>query len=167
MEVLAAIGIEPYRLLQQIVNFGILLFLLQMFLYKPVLKMLAERKEKIRKGLEDAEKAREALAGAEADYQKRIDEARKEGQAIIAQATQSADRAREEILVEARVEAQKVVAKAREELDYERKRVLAELRQEVADLAVLAAGKVIKRELNDASHRQLVEDFLSESGRLN
>jgi F-type H+-transporting ATPase subunit b len=167
LEVLAAIGIEPYRLLQQIINFGIILWLLQMFLYKPLLRMMAERKEKIRKGLEDADKAREALAGAQTEYQKRIDEARKEGQGIIAQATQSADRAREEILAEARVEAQKVVAKAKEELEYERKRVLAELRQEVASLAVLAAGRVIKRELDDKSHRQLVEDFLAESGRLN
>jgi F-type H+-transporting ATPase subunit b len=164
---LEALGIDFNRLLQQVVNFGILMLLLQMFLYKPVLRLLEERKERIRKGLEDADKARAALAGAQADYDKRIDEARKEGQAIIAQATQSADRAREEIVAEARLEAQKVVAKAREEIEYERKRVLAELRQDVASLAVLAAGRVIKQELNEATHRKLIEDFLAENGNLN
>lgn len=167
MEVLNAIGIDVNRLLQQIVNFAILLLLLQMFLYKPVLRLLEERKERIRKGLEDAEKAKQALAGAQADYDRRMEEARKEAQAIIAQATQSADRAREQILAEARLEAQKVVDKAREEIEYERKRVLAELRQEVASLAVLAAGKVIHRELDESAHRKLIEDFLAESGKLN
>ncbi len=162
-----ALGIDLNRLLQQIVNFGILMLLLQMFLYKPVLRLLGERKERIRKGLEDADKARAALAGAQAEYEKRIDGARKEGQGIIAQATQSADRAREEIVAEARLEAQKVVAKAREEIEYERKRVLAELRRDVASLAVLAAGRVIKQELDESTHHKLIEDFLAENGSLN
>jgi F-type H+-transporting ATPase subunit b len=153
--------------LGQVVNFAILLLLLQMLLYKPVLKLLAERKERIRRGLEDADKAKAALANAEADYQKRMDEARKEAQGVITQATQSADRAREEILNEARLEAQRVVAKAREEIEYERKRVLAELRSEVAELAVLAAGRVINRELDETSHHKLIEDFLAENGKLN
>ena len=167
MDVLHAIGIDPARLLQQAVNFGILLLLLQMFLYKPVLKMLADRKEKIRKGLEDAEKAKESLLGAQAEYDRRMDEARKDAQGIMAQATQSADKAREEMLAEARLEAQKVVEKAREEIEYERKRVLAELRQEVASLAVLAAGRVINRELDENAHRRLIDEFLAESGKLN
>lgn len=167
MDVLHAIGIDPNRLLQQAVNFGILLLLLQMFLYKPVLKMLGERKERIRQGLEDAEKAKASLLGAQAEYDRRMGEARKDAQAVMAQATQAADKAREEILAEARIEAQKVVEKAREEIEYERKRVLAELRQEVASLAVLAAGRVINRELDVNAHRRLIDDFLAESGKLN
>ncbi len=162
-----ALGIDHNRLLQQIVNFGILLFLLQMFLYKPVLKLLAERKERIRKGLEDADKAKAALASAQADYEKRQEEARKDAQAVIAQASQVSERVREEILTEARKEAQAVVAKAREEIEYERKRVLAELRQEVASLAVMAAGRVINRQLDESAHRQLIQDFLAETGKLN
>ena len=162
-----ALGIDVNRLLLQIVNFGILALLLQMLLYKPVLKLLGERREKIRKGLEDAEAAKAALAGAQADYEKRLEEARKEAQGIVAQAGQVSERAREEILAEARAEAQKVVAEAREEIDYERKRVLAELRLEVASLAVLAAGRVINRQLDEATHRQLIQDFLAETGKLN
>ena len=67
----------------------------------------------------------------------------------------------------ARLDAQNVVEKAREEIEYERKRVLAELRQEVASLAVLAAGRVINRELDEQAHRRLIDEFLAESGKLN
>jgi F-type H+-transporting ATPase subunit b len=164
---LEALGLDFNRLLQQIVNFAILAFILQTLLYKPVLKLLAERKEKIRKGLEDADKAKAALDGAQAEYEKRLLDARKEGQGIIAQATLASERAREEILAGARVEAQKIVDKAREEIEFERKRVTADLRREVADLAVLAAGKVVSRQLDDTAQRQLIAEFLAESGKLN
>lgn len=164
---MAELGIDFSRLLQQIVNFGILLILLRFLLYKPVLRLLEERRERIRKGLEDAEKARAALEGAQAEYEKRLEEARREAQAIIAQATQAAERAREEILAEARAEAQRIVAKAQEEIEYERKRLLVELRQEVADLAILAAGRIINRQLDEALHRKLIQDFLAETERLN
>jgi F-type H+-transporting ATPase subunit b len=59
------------------------------------------------------------------------------------------------------------VEKAKSEIDYERRRAMAELREDVANIAVLAAGKVINRSLDPEAHRQLIQDFLKETGQFN
>ncbi|MBI4759173.1 MAG: F0F1 ATP synthase subunit B, partial [Chloroflexi bacterium] len=94
-------------------------------------------------------------------------QAHKDAQAIIAQATQAADRAREEILAQGREEARAIVAKAQEKIEYERRQAILELRGHVAELAILAASKVISRELDERAHRQLIQEFLAETASLN
>ncbi|MBI5955970.1 MAG: F0F1 ATP synthase subunit B [Chloroflexi bacterium] len=162
-----ALGIDPNRLLSSVFNFTVLLILLWFFLYKPVLKMLEERKERIRQGLADAEAARQAARRAQEDYERQMEHAHKDAQAIIAQATQAAEKAREEILAQGREEARAIVAKAQEKIEYERKQAMAELRGQVAQLAILAASKVISRELDERAHRQLIQEFLAETASLN
>ncbi len=161
------LGINPQWFLSQLVNFTILLLILQRFLYKHMLNMLQQRRERIRESMDYAERVKREAERAQQDYEKKMEESRREAQAIIAQATQQAERAREDILAKAREEAKDIKAKAQEDVEYERKRVVAELRDQVADLAVLAAGRVLGRALDDKAHRQVVEDFLNESGKLN
>lgn len=161
------LGIDGRWFLSQLVNFIILLLILQQFLYKPMLKMLHERQQRIRESMDYADRVRKESERAQQDYEAKIEESRREAQAIIAQATQQAERAREDILAKARDEAHEIKAKAMEDVGYERKRVVAELRDQVAELAVLAAGRVLGRELNPATHRAVVEDFLNETGKLN
>ncbi|MBI4759573.1 MAG: F0F1 ATP synthase subunit B [Chloroflexi bacterium] len=162
-----ALGIDPNRLLSSVFNFTVLLILLWFFLYKPVLKMLEERKERIRQGLADAEAARQAARRAQEDYQRQMEQAHKDAQAIIALATQAAEKAREEILAQGREEARAIVAKAQEKIEYERRQAILELRGQVAELAILAASKVISRELDERAHRQLIQEFLAETASLN
>jgi F-type H+-transporting ATPase subunit b len=161
------LGLNVQWFISQIINFAILLFILQRFLYKPMLGMLAKRQERIRESMDYAGRVQEEAARAQSDYEKKIEESRREGLAIIAQATQQAERAREDILARAQEEANEVKAKALEDVEYERRRVMAELRDEVAELAILAAGRVLGKTLDEQAHRQVIDDFLAETGRLN
>jgi F-type H+-transporting ATPase subunit b len=157
---LAALGIDLGVLLAQIVNFSLLLIVLSMVLFKPVSKMLRERTAKIEKGVADAEAADKRLAQSEADYQKRLEEARREAQAIVAQAKEAAEKERQAILAQAQADAQTLRVRANEELARERGETLAELQGQVADLAIAAAGQVLGKSVDSTAHRQLVADFL-------
>ncbi len=161
------LGINLNGLIAQIVNFSLLFILLYMVAYKRILRMLDERSGRVRQSMEQAVEIERRLAQAQQDYERQLEQARKEGQAIIAQASQAADRLREETARQAKEEAQKLVEKAKSEIDYERRRAMAELREDVANIAVLAAGKVINRSLDPEAHRQLIQDFLKETGQFN
>jgi F-type H+-transporting ATPase subunit b len=157
-----AFGVDGWKLLFQVINFLLLLFLLNRFLFKPVLKLLDERESRIKKGLEDAEAAARDRELAQAEREAALDEARKEAQAMIARATKIADDSRVEILSEAKAQAEKVTSRAREEITAEKERAMAELRATVADLALEAAGKLVRKEMDTATQRRLVEEFLAE-----
>lgn len=162
MEFFNAFGVDVFKLAFQIINFLLILWLLNRFAFKPVLGMLDERREKISKGLEDAELAAHDREQAKAEREAAVDEARKEAQAMIARANKIADDTRNEILTTARSEAEKVTQRAREEINAEKERAMAELRGQVADLALAAAGKLVRSEMDGQTQRRLVEQFLAE-----
>ena len=93
-----ALGINLGLLVSQIFNFALLAVLLYLVAYKPILRMLDERSARIKKGLEDAEEASRRAAEMEQEFDQRMALARKEGQEIIAQATQMSEKARQDIL---------------------------------------------------------------------
>jgi len=157
-----AFQVDVWRLAFQIINFLILLYLLNRFLFKPVLARLDERSARISKGLEDAETAARDRELARAEREAAVSEARKEAATMIANANKIATDTRNEILAEARAEAEKVSARAREEINAEKERAMAELRGQVADLALAAAGKLVRSEMDGATQRRLVDEFLAE-----
>jgi F-type H+-transporting ATPase subunit b len=159
---LDAFGVDFPKLLFQVINFLLLLYLLNRFLFKPVLKLLDEREQRIRKGLEDAEAAAHDRELAKAERGAALDEARKEAQAMVARATKIAEDSRAEILAEAKEQAEKVTQRAREEITGEKERAMAELRATVADLALEAAGRLVRSDMNATTQRRLVEEFLAE-----
>jgi F-type H+-transporting ATPase subunit b len=166
LEALGALGINLGYLVSQIVNFTLLAVLLYLVGYKPVMRMLDERSERIRRGLEDAELASKRAAEVEQQFEQRMSESRKEGQEIIAQATQMSEKARQEILERAREEARLQIEKAREEIGRERELAMAELRQQVADLSLRISEKVIGEALDEQRQRKLIAEFLEQTGEL-
>ncbi len=162
MEFFNQFGVDLPKLAFQVINFLLLLYLLNRFLFKPVLKLLDEREARIKKGLEDAEAAAHDRQLAQAEREAAMDEARKEAQAMIARATKIADDSRAEILAEAKEQAEKVTTRAAEEITAEKERAMAELRTTVADLALEAAAKLVRSDMNATTQRRLVEDFLTE-----
>ena len=158
-----AFSVDGWKLGFQIVNFLILLYLLNRFLFKPVLARLDERQTTIREGLENAAAAARDRELARAEREAAMAEARKEAADMIARATKIAEDSRTEIVAEARAEAEKVSKRAREEIVAEKDKALGELRTHVADLALAAAGKLVRREMDGATQRRLVEEFLSEA----
>jgi F-type H+-transporting ATPase subunit b len=157
------IGINLPLLIAFVINFIILFALLSVFAYKPILKMLEQRQAKIRESMEQAEKIRQETARSEEEIKAQLEKARKEGQGVIAQATQIGERLKEEAKQGARQEAESLIAKARSEIQRERDKSIEELRAEFADIAILAAEKVIKETLDKKKHRKIIDEVLKES----
>lgn len=159
----ADIGINLPLLIAFVVSFVILFALLGLFLYKPVTKMLDERANKIKEGMERAEATKEEYEQAKVEVQKQINQSRQEGQAIISQASQVGEKLKEEARQEARKEAQAIVDKTRVELEEERAKVIDDLRREFVDISILAAEKVINEAIDKERHHRLIEEALEES----
>jgi F-type H+-transporting ATPase subunit b len=157
-----AFGVDLPKLAFQIVNFLLLLYLLNRFLFKRVFALLDERQAKISKGLEDAEAAARDRELARAEREAAVAEARKEANEMIARANKIAEDTRNEILADAKAEAEKVSARAREDIVAEKDKAMAEIRGQVAELALAAAGKLVRREMDGPTQKRLVEEFLAE-----
>jgi len=163
MEGLASLGISLQTLLAQVITFLVLFGLLYLFAYKPILRMLDERSQRIKESMDKTEQIKEQAARTEEEFKKRIEAASKEGQEIIARAARTGEELRQKAQQEARQEGEVLINRARAEIQRERDAAIDELRSEFADLTVLAAGKVIKRSLDKEAHRQLIEKTLEES----
>jgi F-type H+-transporting ATPase subunit b len=161
-EFFSAFDINLVGLVFQVINFLLLLYLLNRFLFKPLLARMDERTSKIEKGLEDAETAARDRELARAEREAAVSEARKEAAEMIARSNKIAEDTRNEILTDARSEAEKVTQRAREEINAEKEKAMSELRSQVADLALEAAGKLVRSDMNATTQRRLVEEFLAE-----
>ncbi len=157
------LGINLPWFLAQLAGFLIVLFILRQFAYRPILNMLETRKKKIQEALENADRVRAEAATQQQEFERKLDEARREAQAVAASAQQAAEKERQRIIAEAQEDAEKIRVAARGELDYERKQMVSELRQQVIDLSLLGAQRVIGGNLDERKSRQLVENFLNEA----
>jgi len=157
-----SLGINLGSLVAFIINFLLLLVLLIFVAYKPIVKMLDQRSARIKESMDEAERIKQESARAEETVKAQIEAGRKEGQAIVAQASQMAERVKEEARAEARREAEALIAKARVEIERERQEGFDQLRREFVDLAILAAEKVINQSLDKKAHQRLIEGVLEE-----
>ena len=160
---LDSLGISLPGLIVQLVNFGILLLVLGLFAYKPIMRIFDERTAKIREGLEKSEEAEKRAVEIDTEAKKALEEARKEGQALIAQAKETADKRREEDIAQAKKEAEALLERARAEIQLEKDQAIGELRKEFADITILAAGRVINEELDATKHRKVIDEVIEAS----
>ncbi len=166
MDKIGELGIDIPLIVAQAVNFFILFALLYFFGFKRILKMLDERSQKIRDSVEQADQVKAAAARAEEENRKKLEVAAKEGQEAISRAMRAGEDARQRAQEEAKEEAAGLIDKARQEIERERNAVIGELRSEFADLAIVAAEKVIEKSLDKESHRELIDKVLEESEAL-
>ncbi|UCH42199.1 MAG: F0F1 ATP synthase subunit B [Dehalococcoidales bacterium] len=166
LELMGKLGINGSVFLTQVATFFILLGLLYLFAYKPVMRMLDERSQRIKESMEQTEYIKEQAAHAEEEVKKKIEDASKEGQEVIARAVRTGEEVRQQAQQEARQEAESLINRARSEIQRERDDAIDELRTEFADLTIQAAEKVIDRSLDKEAHRQLIEKTLEESATL-
>ena len=157
------LGLNVPVLVAQMVNFFLLLVLLRIFLYKPILKMLDKRAQRIREGVEAADESKERASAAEQEVAKQLAASREQGQALIAQAQEAGNRIQEEARSQAHQEAETMLERARTEIQLERDQAIAELRGEFADLTVSAAEKVIGQSLDRQAHQRLIDEVLAEA----
>ncbi|MFH1140464.1 MAG: F0F1 ATP synthase subunit B [Chloroflexota bacterium] len=159
------LGFHWPSLVVYLVNFTILLGILYAVGYKPILRMLDQRSQRIRESLEQAERIQKESAERQAAMQIQLQEARREGQALIEQARQSAEQYREEERERARQQANAFVERARAGIQRERDNAIEEVRSQFADLAITAAERVIRRSLDRDAHKELIDQVLEESGQ--
>ena len=160
------LGINLSTLLAQIINFALLLGLLYLVAYKPIMRILDERSNRIKESMEQTESIKEQAANAEEEFKKRLEAAGREGQELISRAMRTGEEAGRKVQQEARQEAEALIGKARFEIQRERDEVIDELHKEFADLTIDAAGKVIERSLDKEAHRELIDKVLEESSTL-
>lgn len=161
-----ALGFNIPSLIVFLVNFSLLLGLLYLFAYKPILRLLDQRSERIRESLEAADKAREEAAQSEVRIQEQLQEARREGQRLLDQARGLAEKYREDEMAKARQEAEAFIARARQDIQQERDGAIEEVKSHFATLAIQAAERVIGQSLDADAHRDLIGKVLEEGQQI-
>ncbi|HXI85559.1 MAG TPA: F0F1 ATP synthase subunit B [Verrucomicrobiae bacterium] len=149
-----------------LVTFVVLLVLLAKFAFKPIAQALDRRGETIKKSIEEAEKQRADAKKLMEDYQKQIADARNEAGKVIEEARQLGERVRKEVVEKANAEASAVAQRAQEEIVRQKEKGVQELKDTVASLSVQIASKVLEKEVNEATHRQLIDNLIKDLGKV-
>ena len=144
-------------LIVQVVNFVVLLFILQRLLYKPFLAKMEERTAIIKKSLEEAQAARAEAARQQEENEARLRAAYAEAAAVREQALKEAAEESRKHIAAAQAQARKLVDDTKTQLDTEVRRARDELRREVSDLAVAVAEKLVHKTLREDDHRRIVD----------
>lgn len=155
-------GVDWPHLIAQTVSFSIVCALLYWLAYKPVLQMLAARREQIAHGLANAAKIQAELARTEAQRQEVLEQARAEGAKLIEDAKAAAARLQAQEAQKAAASAADVLARAHEAAELDRTRMLGELKREVGRLVVQTTATVTGKILTPEDHRRLSEETARE-----
>jgi F-type H+-transporting ATPase subunit b len=150
-------------LIAQLLVFLAMLLILSLVAWGPLVKMLEARRARIQEGIEATERAKRDRETAQEEYRAKLDEARQEAQKMVDQAQRMGESLRQELEQKAREQAAQIVAQAKKEIEQERERAVQGLRAEVADLAVMAAGRIIGETLDPAKHRKLIDQAIQEA----
>jgi F-type H+-transporting ATPase subunit b len=160
---LAELGINGWQLLIQLIAFIVFVGLLWRFAVGPITNLLDERQDRIRESMAAAERMQAELKDTQARNEQVLHEARREAQDIISTARTNGEQMIARAREEAAAQADEFLDRARGTLRQETEQARQVLRNEVADLAVQAAGRIVKKELDPAAHARLIEDTLAEA----
>ena len=163
MELKPLIGIT-WELAFQLINTFLVFLLLKKLLFKPVLSVIEAREKDIRENLAEGEKAKSEGLSLKKEYQEKVNSAKNEGQEIIKQATLRAEQKETEIISTAKQEAQSLKEKASKDVEQERQKVMNEIKNDISDIALLAASKVIEKDIDKSKHEELINNFIKEVG---
>jgi F-type H+-transporting ATPase subunit b len=157
-ELFQTLGIQWTKFVPQLLNFGIVLFVLWKWAYKPVFNMLDARQKKIAESVENADKIKAELARTEAERQRILTEAGDTANKLIEQAREAASLVREAETQKAIAAAEQIIAKAREAAAQDHARMLAELKREVGRLVVQTTATVTGKILTPEDQKRLAQE---------
>lgn len=157
MEILNQFGVQPILLAAQVVNFLILLFILKKFLYKPLLKVLDERRKKIEDSLKNAQEIEKRLLQTEEDRDKILAKASGEAQKIADETKKELNLLREEDRQKAKDESEQIIKKAKEAARLESEKVLSEAKTEIIDLVMAVFQKVTGKIVTKEDQKKIIE----------
>jgi F-type H+-transporting ATPase subunit b len=156
------LSINFFWIIVAALNFVVFALIAYRIVLMPVGQRLEDRRERIEQGLRDADAARRDREAAADQRQGILNEARREAGEIVQHAQKVADDERAKGLADTQAEIERLRERALAEIDTERKRALADVRSQVADLALLAAGKVVGETMSSEREKRLVDEFLTQ-----
>ena len=154
------VKLDPGLFIWTIITFLLLCFVLAKFAWKPLIKMLDDRENMIRRSLQDAEKAKLELESLNQESEAITAKARSEAQSILAQSKSVAEKVKEDTISKAKEQAIKIRDDAKKQILVEKDKAIADIKQEVVNLTLLVAEKLINKNLNDADNKLLIEESL-------
>jgi F-type H+-transporting ATPase subunit b len=153
-----------WAIIWDIVNVLILFFFLKKFLFKPVTKIMEERKATVENSLHDADEKKAEAFQLKSDYEEELKHADEQASAIMKEARERAELEYNKKLDEAKAETERMIAQANKTIELDRKKSMESAQAEIAGIAMLAAAKVIGKNVDDNVNQQFLGDLLKEVG---
>ena len=164
MENLGIVSLNIWQILISLANLTILYVVIKKILYKPVKALIEGRKEAIAKSYADAEKAQNEANASRDEYAAKLATAHATADEIIHDATVVANRRGEKIVADAHQKAEEIVKQGELEASMEKKKAMESIRRDITDVSAAMTEKLLKREMNEADHRGMIDEFLKGVG---
>ncbi len=159
-----SLGMSLTEFIFYLVNFLILVGVLGKFLYKPFLNLMETRKQSIVDALDNAEAVNRRADEKMANYDRKIAKLEAEGREIIKEAKIKAEEQANEIIEQANQRASQIMNRAEKEIEREREKAVLEMREQIAVLSLMAAEKIMERDVEVNGQDQIIEQVLEEAG---
>lgn len=153
-------AVTPGLYIWTIITFLLLFYVLAKFAWKPLLSMLEERENLIKRSLSDAETAREELQKINLESEAIITKARTEAQSILSDGKAAAEKIKDDTITKAKEEASKIREEAKQQIKAEKDRAISDIKKEVVDLSLNVAEKLIKKNISEKDNASLIEESL-------
>lgn len=157
---LGTLGINLKIFLAQLLNFAIVLLVLWKWAYKPIVKLLEERQEKIERSVKQADAVEKRVVELESEQKEVIATAKSEGAKILDEARLSAEDRKKELLAKAKEEVKGVVSQGKAQLEAQKVQMIVEAREEIAAIAVEAARKIFEEGVDEKKATKLAESVV-------
>jgi F-type H+-transporting ATPase subunit b len=154
------LGIDWKIFLAQLVNFGIVFFVLKKFAFSPIQKLLKERQNKIEKGLNDAKRAASELNMAKEKYQEEIRKAKTEANKIVGEAQKLHDNIIERADEESQKKIEQSMEKAKKEIHSKKEQTMAEIKEETIELSIFAAERFLREKFDAKQNKNFIEKII-------
>ena len=148
----------------QLINTFILFWVLKRWLFKPVMGIIESRENDIQQDLAEGERSKNEGLALKKEYHAKINSVKDEGHEIIKQATLRAEQKSEEIIGTAKEEATIIKERAQRDIQQEKQKAMNEVKDDISNIAIMAASKVIEKDLDKSKHEELIGNFIKEVG---
>ena len=138
------------------------MYLIKRFLFKPINEVLEKRRQQADQEIREAREAKEAADSLKVQYEEGLAGAKAEAAQIVQSAQKEAQIKADETLKQAQEHAAGIRRKAEADIAQEKKKAINEVKDEIGGLAMDIAGKVVEKEINEADHRKLIDEFIDE-----
>ena len=164
MQTLDVISVNFWQMFAALGNLLLMFLVVKKFLYKPVKKMLASRQAAIQGDYDEARTAKEQALADKEEYEKKLQEADLEADAVIKNAVSTASAREKEIIADARKKADGIVRQAEEDAALEHKKAEDLVKKEIVDISSALTEKLLEREVSSSDHRHFIDSFIESIG---